>query len=274
MAQFFLFAEDRDTLERRVNNALVGYRPIGGQKALPYSNFDEVLRFFDPGAGTPWRGGTSNPFKLTDYKTKQQLFPPAEGDVGWGVPLAGDAADVGELAAIIRSANSAEDPLIRSTLGGEFGARILVDAPNWQNWTTGTGRGRTFGTRGQARSLIRADALATKALTGKGVGVFVVDRGISQHYVESLGGDYGGGFVWDPGTGPVIPGQADLPFQKTRREHGALVVRSILDLAPEATIWDLPLLPPQIKDVTGFALVASFAYFALWVVTAPDFPHL
>lgn len=262
-ARFFLFAEDRETLERRVTEAL-----HDAGELLDVTSLADVIARFDPGEETIWRGGTSNPFFLVDPDTEKRLFPAEEEPAGWGVPLAGEAGEVAALAKAIRNCDDSDDPLRRCTLGGEFGAGVLVEASHWQNWSSGTGRGRSFATRREARRLIGADTLEAANLKGNGVRVLVVDRGLSRRYVEELGGAYGNGFDWDPGTGLQHAGEADAPFEKTPREHGALMARSILDLAPEATLWDLPLLPPQIRDVTSFALSASFAYFAIKVVTS------
>lgn len=101
-----------------------------------------------------------------------------------------------------------------------------------------------FGTRAMARQRIKAHALAALGLDGRGVNVVILDRGLNHAALEAThpgcwGGDLGlsGGLA---GTAP-------------RESHGMLVARNVLDLAPRAIIYDLPILPDHIVSPTVFA---------------------
>ena len=103
---------------------------------------------------------------------------------------------------------------------------------------------RTFGNPGDAHRLIRAQALVDRGLTGRGVHVAIIDRGLNKEEIirrrpESWGGGIGAIDV-EPGVAP-------------RTSHGAMIARNILDLAPEATLYDVPLIPSRIGTPHFFA---------------------
>ncbi|WP_198369839.1 S8 family serine peptidase [Roseomonas rosulenta] len=108
------------------------------------------------------------------------------------------------------------------------------------HWGPGRGEGSSFGTLADAHRLIRADALGAAGLDGDGVKVVVIDQGVDRTRLPP-GSRFGGGW-WKPGQpGAVPPGQA----AKDNR-HGTMIARNVLALAPRATIFDCPLIPPRI----------------------------
>ncbi|MFI5014971.1 MAG: S8 family serine peptidase [Hyphomicrobiales bacterium] len=99
-----------------------------------------------------------------------------------------------------------------------------------------------FGDRYGARLLTGSEHLRTKGLAGTGVNVVVVDTGIDRTQIANFGGG------WVPPGGPA-PGS--LHFG-----HGPMMVRNILDAAPQATLYDVPLIPLRIDDVDAFIYMA------------------
>ena len=103
----------------------------------------------------------------------------------------------------------------------------------------------TFGTRADARRTVAADALTT--LRGKKVNVVIIDEGLDRDFIPP--GNWGGGLS-------SITGSAG---KAARTSHGMMIARSILDLAPDAVLYDVPLIPGRIT--TGFL---STAHAAIW----------
>ena len=178
------------------------------------ADFEGVLKRYGTGLDTRWRGGTRNPFTFFNAATGEKHVLVGEDAAGWGVPLEGPDDEARDLATVIRAyatENGGTSARARSVFGGEFGGRVLAVSPNWLNWTAGSGRGAGFGTRRQARTLIEADALSAAGLTGKDVNVLIVDQGIDAGYVAQLGGTFGGGFIWDAGSGEVFRVRRETP---------------------------------------------------------------
>ncbi|WP_425046476.1 S8 family serine peptidase [Primorskyibacter sp. S87] len=136
-----------------------------------------------------------------------------------------------------------------------------------QHWCAGRGRGVRFGTRRMARQVIGADSLDSESLTGNKVKVFIVDQGINKIHLESMGGTFGGGLDWEVDGVFRKAGQADWPYTPARREHTAMLLRSVLDLAPNAEIYDLPVLPARITDIKTFTTDTLFAFWIMkWMM--------
>jgi hypothetical protein len=122
--------------------------------------------------------------------------------------------------------------------------------------------GPEFGTLANAHELIGADKLKG-ILVGGGVNVVVIDTGFDMRIINALSptAQYGGG--WQiTGVGPVLPPPA-LPGMTTGPDglHGMMVVENILAVAPNARIFDVPLIPPpRIDDIFAFCSVAEAVY--------------
>jgi hypothetical protein len=114
-----------------------------------------------------------------------------------------------------------------------------------------------FGDRAGAAALTRSEVLQQWGLTGNNVNVVVIDEGFDAAMVRN----FGGGLIYSPITGTVQPGS-------TKRGHGLMMVRNILDAAPDATFYDVPLIPPRISNVTGFIGDALSAFTELRLLIA------
>jgi subtilisin family serine protease len=134
-------------------------------------------------------------------------------------------------------------------------ATMAADLPVFlaDYWSPAEATAPLFGDRAGARRLMGLGQLQT---SGSGVNVVVVDQGLDKALVARCGGIFGGGWenLHDPESGGTIqPGT-------TKGGHGAMMVRNILDVAPGATIFDCPLLPPRIATIRRFLSHADAAY--------------
>ena len=124
-------------------------------------------------------------------------------------------------------------------------------------WSPAEAAAPLFGDRSGARRLLGLDKLRKHpGVTGKGVNVVVVDQGLDKTLVARLGGIYGGGWEYlhdAESAATIVPGE-------TKGGHGAMIVRNILDIAPEVTIFDCPMLPPRIAGIRQFLSHADAAY--------------
>jgi subtilisin family serine protease len=98
-----------------------------------------------------------------------------------------------------------------------------------------------FGDRNAAATLTGSGVLKQRGLTGRGVNVVVIDQGFDATKVRNFGGGLAIGGV-EPGT--------------TTRGHGLMLIRNIADAAPDATFYDVPLIPARISNVMGFLCTA------------------
>ncbi len=117
-----------------------------------------------------------------------------------------------------------------------------------RHWRPDSGPGAVFGDRDAALALLRTAALASRGLNGKGVNVVVVDQGLDGSRIPAK--NYGG-IIWRQHPYVATPRSSD---------HGMMVVRNILSVAPEATIFDCHLVPPTISNPRQFASTAADAY--------------
>ena len=132
-----------------------------------------------------------------------------------------------------------------------------VPAPKWCR-SDGVGRG--FGTRDDALNAVGGDFLAANGLDGSDVNVVIVDQGLDA---ARLDGNFIGG--WPIGTN--MPGQLQHVRGVTGNYHGMLVARNILSVAPQARLYDCPLIPDRIQNVTTFLSVADAAlnWVRFWI---------
>jgi hypothetical protein len=113
-----------------------------------------------------------------------------------------------------------------------------------------------FGTRDDAHRLSGINAFfAAPNLNGAGVNVVIIDSGLDVALVPF--GQWGGG--WQPlPAGPLPAGP--LPGSTTGKDalHGAMILQNILAVAPQARIWDVPLIrPPRIDNIGAFLAQAQ-----------------
>ena len=105
-----------------------------------------------------------------------------------------------------------------------------------------------FGDRNAASLLTGAGVLRQRGLTGNGVNIVVIDQGFDASRVPKFGGGLANGAI-EPGT--------------TKAGHGLMIVRNIVDAAPDATFYDVPLIPARITNIQGFASHALHVLYQL-----------
>lgn len=224
-------------------------------------SIESIIADFGAPNFKPDRGPSNNPWKaISPYGETMGQSPQA--GLGYGIPLQAETADDARklLQRFRRAARERGRPDIARIIGIDLVGTSMAGDSATQHWCAGDGMGRHFGTRRHANTLVKTDALCPPKLTGEGVRVFVVDRGLNQDYIRHLGGTYGGGLFWSAGGNIQQPGQASDPYTTAPNGHGSMLLRSLIDIAPDATFYDLPLLPERIVDVENFALRALFAY--------------
>jgi subtilisin family serine protease len=124
-----------------------------------------------------------------------------------------------------------------------------------------------FGTRDEAHRLVGIDRLPGGLnLTGNGVNVIVVDSGLDASLIPF--GQWGGG--WQPLPSGPVPGTTTGESAL----HGTMVVQNILEVARQARIWDLPLIPPpRINEIGGF-LASAQATFSMMIQNIQQIQNL
>jgi subtilisin family serine protease len=150
------------------------------------------------------------------------------------------------------------EPVALDTKTAAFANVPIAVADHW----CPIGQDLLFGTRRDARKLIGADALKTASLSGKGVNVVIIDQGLNKEWIDkNFGPDrYKGGWPFIPhGKDPRpkrLPGETSVDDA----QHGLMIARNVLDIAPEASLFDLPLVPPRIHDIHTYLCEAHAAY--------------
>lgn len=108
------------------------------------------------------------------------------------------------------------------------------------HWCPSATSGRHFATSALAGERIGVPALHAACAKGKDVNVVVVDHGVDPDQLPP-GSSFGGHWVRiAPGT--VAPGHPP-PISRARLRHGTMIARTVLAVAPQATIWDLRVVP-------------------------------
>lgn len=103
---------------------------------------------------------------------------------------------------------------------------------------------------------------------GADVGVVVVDEGVSRAYLRDLTGrePFGGGWQLldtDGQNATAQVGRFADPYRRPCDGHGNMVARNVLALAPAATIYDAPILPPRVTEMESFASGATAVLLAI-----------
>ncbi|WP_424984618.1 S8 family serine peptidase [Microbulbifer sp. S227A] len=255
--KLFLFEKDESTLVDKLDNQA---RELGED----WLRLDKLLEngfvhdSFVPGN----EHGFNNPWAMEEFDGKRLFNEGEEPDRGFGVPLAlPDRETALRIMELLRPVPSSEGGQIVCT---ELTPMTAELAPKGQHWCAGRGQGYGFGTRAAARHLIAADRLAN--LRGSGVHVFVVDQGLDRSYIERLGGTFATGIPWEADGKIKRPGEEKAPYLPVERGHGGMLVRSLIDLAPDCHIYDFPLIPRRITGSEFFGLHATFAYWTLRLI--------
>jgi subtilisin family serine protease len=162
--------------------------------------------------------------------------------------------EVDQLVIPIRIDKDALDAFRRAVVDAEGESAIGADlaAATGEYFCPSSVEQSLFGTRSSARDLIHADVLSDNNLVGGAVGmtavnVLVVDHGLDKRFVRNFRGGW-------THINPYNPADVHFPGMTVgeEAEHGRMMVRNIQDTAPNANIWDLPLIPPRIWDVEVF----------------------
>ena len=174
--------------------------------------------------------------------------------IGQGVPIEGlkrlvlsFASDDSDLLQMLR------DELQNFAAFLAVGTDLMFDAVD--RWCPGETQGHLFGDRTAANNLIAAGALADENLVGDNVNVVVIDRGLNKEDIcNKLNGKFGGGWVNCPqGEPPCIhPGTLKFVRGVTDNDHGMMVARNVLGVAPAVILHDLPLIPARITSIPMF----------------------
>jgi len=133
---------------------------------------------------------------------------------------------------------------------------VITGGPDLQigsaeHWCPRDATDPIFGNRAAANTLINAAHLKDQRVTGKEVNVVIVDQGVTKAQVKSLGGRFG---HWE--IEGVRPGAVASP-------HGMMITRSILSIAPDVTIFDLPVIPERILDIPSFLSDANAVFLKM-----------
>lgn len=124
------------------------------------------------------------------------------------------------------------------------------------HWCPGNANFGVFGHRRHARRTIRAHALVEQALLGQTVNVVIIDEGLDKGRIPAK--NWGGGLDHYIDTELVQPAGA-----APRTSHGMMIARSILDLAPQARLYDVPAVPLNAQPLPVFVSSMQAAYASL-----------
>ena len=108
-------------------------------------------------------------------------------------------------------------------------------------WSPTESRDPIFGTRRMANELMGV-LDDNSAEPGTGANVVIVDQGLNQAYIEHLGGAFMGGWSLARRSRPG----------KFAVGHVSMLARNLLKVAPDAAIFDLPIVPETIENIAQF----------------------
>jgi hypothetical protein len=103
------------------------------------------------------------------------------------------------------------------------------------HWCPGSANLAIFGHRELARRTIKANALTSRGFLGQRVNVVIIDEGLDKERIPPKN--------WGGGLDLSAPGLDQPAGAAPRTSHGMMIARSILDLAPDAILYDVPAVP-------------------------------
>jgi hypothetical protein len=125
------------------------------------------------------------------------------------------------------------------------------------HWCPGAANLANFGQRSHARRSVHAEALAEHKLLGQQVNVVIIDEGLDRAQIPVK--NWGGGLDHIIDTDLVQPAGT-----ASRSSHGMMIARSVLNLAPEARLYDVAVVPPVIDEsLPTFVSAVHAAYVSL-----------
>jgi subtilisin family serine protease len=140
------------------------------------------------------------------------------------------------------------DPIAKSLAGlsAYLGGGSNIPFACADHWAPTDATDPIFGDRSAVERLLGLKYVRDeKGLTGDGVNVVIIDQGLNA---DQLGDRYGGG--WNVRDGAQA-GTAEHRPGSRKRPHGMMIANNILQVAPQARLWDLPLLPPPKSDIAS-----------------------
>jgi hypothetical protein len=122
------------------------------------------------------------------------------------------------------------------------------------HWCPGTANLALFGHRGHARRTIRAEALTSGALFGQTVNVVIIDEGLDKAVIPTA--NWGGGLDHYLDNN-LVQAAGTAPYDS----HGMMIARSILDLAPQARLYDVPMISStNLPNIDVFVSIAQAVF--------------
>jgi len=157
------------------------------------------------------------------------------------------------------------DSLNKDRVGPDEDAFLAIGADPGggltDHWCPGAGNLASFGTRADARRVLNVDTLHAHLPHGTSprVNVVIIDQGLNKEAILARHPhSWGGGWRYHDKYHNIAPGTAE------RTSHGAMIARNVLDIAPDAVVYDMPLIPrPAITNIPVFASNADGAYHVL-----------
>ena len=167
-------------------------------------------------------------------------------------------ADTADIAGVFLDAVNARRNQPLDTAGNTFlGAGFDPGGAVYDHWCPGAGTGAIFGHRAHARQTLRAEALAAAGFRGQRVNVVIIDEGLDKAQIPP--GNWGGGLDHYLDDDLVLPAGGAPPTS-----HGMMIARSVLDLAPDAKLYDVPVIPATNPPALAvFVSTVQTAYIAL-----------
>jgi hypothetical protein len=123
---------------------------------------------------------------------------------------------------------------------------------------------RAFGNRSRVREMMGVGAL--RDLKGSGVNVVIIDQGLNKAEIETRHPARWGGGLMSTTAIRGSGGRTEMriePGSAPPTSHGMMIARNILDIAPEVTLYDVPLIPPHITRANIFASTAHATFKAI-----------
>jgi hypothetical protein len=165
------------------------------------------------------------------------------------------SADIGR--AFLDAINARRNQPLDATGNTFLAAGFDPGGAVYDHWCPGVGTSAIFGHRGHARPIVRADALASAGFRGQRVNVVIIDEGLDKTQIPP--GNWGGGLDHYLDNELVLKAGEAPP-----NSHGMMIARSILDLAPETKLYDVPVIPAaRPPAIPVFVSNVQAAYTAL-----------
>jgi subtilisin family serine protease len=199
-----------------------------------------------PSAKTLQVRGLPSGTRSAGSKTKRRIKmdePPKELIVA----LTADRSAVGAIQEVYDIIRSEKRSAVFTGAGADLPFAVA------EHWCPGEASDPIFSDRKAAELLLGVPCLRKEGLSGRQVNVVIVDQGLDK---ARLGAAYADG--WSVGT--TMPGAPLKGPDHPHGGHGMMVARNVLSVAPEARLFDLPMLPSRIGKLPVFLSQAADAF--------------